>query len=338
MCTEFVNKLFVGFVKQVVSEAGRSVEEELLRHNLSELFYLENGEPIKASTAHRAWALIRHYLGAETNSIDLAQAYYHPAMLGSLGMGLQCSASLRDAIQRIVNHAFFFSGSSLFELVESPDTVGLQITPNVSDEFLCVDNVNLAIAFLYLYLRDVYPGILEPKSVVLMGEGELKNARFYQRFYRAPVTIHSERIGIYLSRRTAELALPTANAQLASWQDRFTENAIAQLYRDKGIVSVKDEIRRCLEEGREPVCQEIAYSLNLSQRSFQRKLKEQGTTFKQLISDVRKSLALEYLSQSTSTVNDTAFRLGFSDHSSFARAFRRWYGKTPTEFQMTMEQ
>ncbi|BFM17541.1 AraC family transcriptional regulator [Maricurvus nonylphenolicus] len=336
MCTEFVGKLFAGLVQQVISDAGQSPKETLLRHGLSELIDLAPDEQINAKVANKAWALIRQYHGAEATVIRIAQTYFRPAMLGSVGMGLQCSISLKDAIQRLVDSSRFFTDTSLFELVESSDSVGLLITPKVSEEFLCVDNINLSVAFFFAFLSHIYPGVLAPQKVTLFGQS-VDALHEHETFYRSSVDCDLVQVGIILSRENAELALPTGNPTLASWQDRFTKSAIEKQRSDRGIHAVKQQVRRCLEHGSEPVCQEVASALNLSQRSFQRKLKEQGTSFKLLVSDVRKAMALEYLSQPASSLNDTAFRLGFSDHSSFARAFRRWYGITPTEFQMSME-
>ena len=71
----------------------------------------------------------------------------------------------------------------------------------------------------------------------------------------------------------------------------------------------------------------------MSERSIQRRLNEEHTSYRQLVDEVRKSLAIEHLSRPGTSTTDVAFLLGFSEPSAFTRAFRRWTGAAPTEFR-----
>ena len=73
----------------------------------------------------------------------------------------------------------------------------------------------------------------------------------------------------------------------------------------------------------------LARSLNLSIRSLQRQLKVEGMTFRQVIHDTRRDLAEYYLKDSTLCVSEVAYLLGYTEPSSFSRAFRRWTGDAP---------
>jgi AraC-like DNA-binding protein len=64
-------------------------------------------------------------------------------------------------------------------------------------------------------------------------------------------------------------------------------------------------------------------------RSLQRKLHERGVTFRKLLDETRRQLADQYLKDSMLTVSEIAYLLGFSEVSSFSRAFRRWTGHAP---------
>jgi AraC-like DNA-binding protein len=70
----------------------------------------------------------------------------------------------------------------------------------------------------------------------------------------------------------------------------------------------------------------------MSERTPRRRLMDDGVTFSDLLSDVRRELACSYLTTTESSMADVAFLLGFADVSSFQRAFRRWYGVAPSEF------
>ena len=62
---------------------------------------------------------------------------------------------------------------------------------------------------------------------------------------------------------------------------------------------------------------------------MQRKLKAQGMSFRKLLDDTRRQLAEQYLKDSTLSVSEIAYLLGFAEVSSFSRAFRRWTGHAP---------
>jgi AraC-like DNA-binding protein len=86
---------------------------------------------------------------------------------------------------------------------------------------------------------------------------------------------------------------------------------------------VRARLARTLPQGE--VGQEaIARSLNLSLRSMQRKLRQEGTSFRELLEETRRSLAAQYGRDSTLSASEIAYLLGFAEASSFSRAMRRW--------------
>ena len=74
----------------------------------------------------------------------------------------------------------------------------------------------------------------------------------------------------------------------------------------------------------------IARDLGMSRQTLYRRLKDEGVTFAQVHDDLRRRMAMDYLSASKVSVGETAYLLGFSEASAFVRAFRRWTGASPT--------
>ena len=77
----------------------------------------------------------------------------------------------------------------------------------------------------------------------------------------------------------------------------------------------------------------MASLFNITERQLQRKLKEQGTSFGELLDQVRLDLALRYLQDSRMTMVDISLSLGFHDQSNFVKAFKRWQGETPGQYR-----
>lgn len=73
----------------------------------------------------------------------------------------------------------------------------------------------------------------------------------------------------------------------------------------------------------------VADYLHTTVRTVQRKLAQENTSYKELLEEVRRNLAIEYLRTTTLTLDDIADRLGYSDSSSFCHAYKRWTGENP---------
>ena len=78
---------------------------------------------------------------------------------------------------------------------------------------------------------------------------------------------------------------------------------------------------------------EVARQLGLSTRALQRRLAAESTSYGALVDGTRRELALAYLREARHSMTDIGYLLGFSGAASFTRAFRRWTGKTPSEYQ-----
>jgi AraC-like DNA-binding protein len=77
----------------------------------------------------------------------------------------------------------------------------------------------------------------------------------------------------------------------------------------------------------------IAKLLKTTPRTLRRQLRLQNTSLRELSDELRVHAALRYLHETTMTMEDIAFALGFSDSANFRHAFRRWTGKAPQDFR-----
>lgn len=79
--------------------------------------------------------------------------------------------------------------------------------------------------------------------------------------------------------------------------------------------------------------EEIAANFNLSTRTLQRKLKEEGIGFQQLADEARKALAINYLESGSYPLKQISYMLGYNETTAFIRTFKRWTGTTPAVYQ-----
>jgi AraC-like DNA-binding protein len=102
---------------------------------------------------------------------------------------------------------------------------------------------------------------------------------------------------------------------------------------EKDIVARAAEVVRLLLADGAASLSSVAERLHMPARTLQRRLADQGLSFSQLIEDVRKRLARTYLQQPEIPLTEIALLLGYSESSAFSRAFRQWYGVSPSRFR-----
>ena len=76
----------------------------------------------------------------------------------------------------------------------------------------------------------------------------------------------------------------------------------------------------------------MAANLNLSPRSLQRKLGQEGTSYSAITEEIKKDLAISYLEKDLS-IKEVSYLMGYSEPSTFVTAFKKWFGKTPLGFR-----
>lgn len=96
---------------------------------------------------------------------------------------------------------------------------------------------------------------------------------------------------------------------------------------------VKSLLSLMIESEETPTMKRIVAAAGTSARTFQRQLEEEGTSFSELLADVRRSETLRRLKERKLTIGAIATDLGYSDQASFTRAFRRWTGTPPSQFR-----
>lgn len=151
--------------------------------------------------------------------------------------------------------------------------------------------------------------------------------------FRAPVHYGASDDALVLSRATAELPMRARDPLLTDVLGRVLERALAAVRPPATVeVALLDDVVACigrlLPQGA-PSLDEVAAALATSGRTLQRRLREAGTRYSDLVASVQRDLAHAYLRDAALSVGEVAYLVGFADTTSFHRAFRRWTGHTP---------
>lgn len=155
----------------------------------------------------------------------------------------------------------------------------------------------------------------------------------HARQFRAPLRFASGITAMHVPNEVLDLPNPNADHNLAQLLDRY---AAGLLRNSPTTSSFAERVRARLAvelNGGSPTVAEIACALHLSPRTLHRSLQNEGTTFRAVLEQLRKERATALLSQPHCSVAEAGFLLGFSEISSFSRAFKRWTGKAPATFR-----
>jgi len=154
----------------------------------------------------------------------------------------------------------------------------------------------------------------------------------YQRLFQAPIRFNQTVSGLVLERSTLDLVHPQADPALSEVLDDHAQQMLIGPGREAPFIS---EVRRILKESLyrgDLDLDSVARKLALSRRGLQRMLIGYGTSYRELIDDVRRESTIRLLEDSRPDIAEIAFLMRFSEPSAFHRAFKRWTGKTPREY------
>ncbi|HJT50565.1 MAG TPA: helix-turn-helix domain-containing protein [Nitrosospira sp.] len=166
---------------------------------------------------------------------------------------------------------------------------------------------------------------------------EPANLQPYLQAFRCPMQFNAPVHRVQFAYKDVDELLPTYNPKLAELHQRYASEHQHRLENSSFSFKARGFIIPSLSAGGLQRG-EIAKAMHMSERTLQRRLQEEGTSFHQLVDDIRRELAREYLSQNKFTLTQTVFLLGFSDQSTFFRACKRWFEMSPGEYRTHLDE
>ena len=159
--------------------------------------------------------------------------------------------------------------------------------------------------------------------------------RSYADLLAAPVRFNQSQTSIRFRREDAESPLTTAIPEVARATDNITERYLDSLDSSKTSAKVRQLLIDLLPSGKADQ-ERVAHSMHRSASTLQRQLQSEGTSYRMVLEDTRRDLAKEYLRDRKYSHAQIAYLLGFTDQSNFARAFKRWTGVAPRQYQTSV--
>lgn len=156
-----------------------------------------------------------------------------------------------------------------------------------------------------------------------------------ERMFAAPLLRDAQQMGVDVEARWLQLPIVQTPQAMESFLRGAPDNLLVK-YRDQSslVERIRRLLRRQLATGL-PSLEDVSRAVSLSPQTLRRRLQAEGLGYQKIKDDLRRDVAIEYLGQADLTLLEIAARLGFSEASTFHRAFKDWTGQAPGVYRQT---
>lgn len=249
---------------------------------------------------------------------------------GVMGHAMAASATVGDALNLLSRYLYVLSHSNTIRLDVGEDQVVCTYAVTILQPNLVRQDAEFAMSFIAKSIRSLSGKRFAPRQVEF-SHGLFAEARRHQKFFDSDVLFDRRENRMHFSRQVLQYPVLTSDPGLLEALVYFL-NSRLQLRSEEEDLQAKVEhlITVSLSEGL-PDLNGVARQLGMSGRTLQRKLADKNLVFSEMLEAISRSIAREYILHSDYSVTDIAMMLGYTDLSSFSRAYKRWTGTGPQQ-------
>lgn len=282
----------------------------------------------------RVFANLQSLTGDETVGLEIGQRV-HVSGFGLPGYTMQVSETIHDAISCMQQFPLLMGLYHTVAIETAPQLTSVTIGNYSYSPTLELMATDMCLAAIKTVVSDLLGRSVSAEQVTVRYPEPSPLLRDkHCSFYGCDVSYGAEKDSITFTSPIFEAKAPLANrvsflalhAQCADmesqWASRASEDCLVQ-------------VRSLIEMNLTEYCSlsRLAAKMCVTERTLRRRLVQQGTSFQQVLDQVRHERASQLLAHPASRISVIAQELGYSDAVSFRHAFRRWTGLTPTEFR-----
>ena len=279
----------------------------------------------------RLWRLAVTATADEAFGLTVAR-HVNQTTFHALGYSLTASTTLREAFERMLRYFRLVTDAADLTFELEGDRYRFAICTSAGGPQPAPEAIDAFALLVVRLCRGLYRRDFSPLAVSLRRQSP-HNLSAFERAFRAPLRFGEQKNALWFAREVFEQKLEGANPELARHNDEVVVRYLAQMDKQNLCARVHAALIEQLPHG-EPSQEKVAATLHMSPRNFQRKLAEEGTSYTELLNDTRRDLALSYVRDPGYSLGEITYLLGFSDASSFNRAFKRWTGQAPSAYRI----
>jgi AraC-like DNA-binding protein len=260
--------------------------------------------------------------------------YLNLASAGLVGQIAQSAPDVRTALQAICDFAALGCESLPIKVLEENGRAGLELRPDpLWEERYPASVRHTADFYLVFGIRDLAYLTLEkhgPTQIDLKYRQDQSHEE-WKRIAGCSISYQQDAYRIWIPAELMDQPVHSADHQLYLSLCEFAQQRVA----DHKILSFSSKVRDHLLQlwsGGPPEMNQVAANLNISSRSLQRRLAEEGLSYRQMVEECRQEMATSLLSKRRFQLAEIADILGYSESSTFSRSFKKWHGRSPSQW------
>jgi len=256
-----------------------------------------------------------------------------PRDYDAIGFACMTRATVGEALHQAIRFARVWTDASRWVFTVTPTAATLEFQIEDPDR-LGVRLASEALVAEMIQGGRSLTGTSFVPSMIRFRHAPPADVSHHQRFFGAPIEWSAPRTEVVIDAALLEHPLVRADPVLAAYFERHASELLARCTAEPEGLEYR--LRSALAEalrGGVPTLDEVAPRLGMSSRTLRRRLQQDGTSFQELLDSTRCELAKRYLGDGQLPVGAVGFLVGFSEPSTFHRAFKRWTGLTPVAFR-----
>jgi AraC-like DNA-binding protein len=177
-------------------------------------------------------------------------------------------------------------------------------------------------------------GKSEPRpTAVRLAHASPSDVAPFTAFYGVAPTFGAPLYELVYPPGTHELPVSSFNSRLRDYFDEECRRVVDKLASGTSIVEQVRKKLIAVMDGGDTTIEAVAKSMAMSPRSLQRRLSDEGTKYNDVLAEIRAEFAKRYLARGSLSASEVAYLIGFTEPPAFFKAFKRWTGMTPREYQ-----
>ena len=263
-----------------------------------------------------------------------AARFVQPGTWSVLGYITMNCATLGDAMSRIVPYEKLVGDMGTSRIEMDSGQVRLIWNCRHSNRELRRHMVENVLASWLRYARWIADTDLAPQEVWFEhAQPAGTDLSEYQALFACPIRFSQPCSALLTLPEHLQIPIRQADANLLRTLEEHALTLMAGMDKDEPLpVRVHNALRLLLKDGL-PRKERVAEKFHMTERTLQRHLQQAGTSYQEILDDLRRELAEHYLLRSELPIQDIASYLGFTEARSFHRSFKGWTGMTPGEFR-----
>lgn len=293
-------------------------------------------ESLRAEGSRVPYAVVRELgeraseLAQDPNiGLHLAQDVRDTRLYDAGLLMLMASSSMRAGLRRMTEYQRYWGDGERVKLFAVPGGASIRrMEEGTGDDFQRQSD-ECAMAEILVGFRAISGRDVVPRAVRFLHR-EPADVREHRDLFRCSLEFSALHTEIEFADDDLDAPLPNANETYRLIFQGQVERALARLPGNSGMArDVRAAAQAAIASG-QCTLGSTARALGTSERTLQRRLREEGTSFAELVDCLRREMAVEYLDKQMS-VGEIAWLLGYSEPSAFHHAFKRWTGVTPEQ-------